>query len=925
MAENYSNTTIRVSLGKPGNLGKSQNVVISWHQLFQKYLKKPSQTRERHAQYQKASIKEKNRLKGIGGWFLGAHVEDGKRKAENVHSRDIITLDLDNLSVEEYESIVKHKNHWVNQFEMMVHTTRSHTPEEPRLRLIFLVDGEVEVEQYEALTRIMAHHVDDRMETVDPVSFRIAQMMYLPTISADQEYKAGKNPGRLVDPIEILESWPHDWRNMSLLPRAEREEAARERQMKAENPLEKQGVIGAFCNAYSIEDVISEFLSDAYGDPDPNSTDLRYTYLGGHSQYGAVVYGEGGGLFMYSWHGTDPACEQLCNAWDLVRLHKFGMKDEDVEAGTYVESLPSQKEMKKWASKLPQVNAQLAAQRIDLEAHFDDLDDLGVDEVAVEVDESEPDEFESEKDEETRALLGLEPLDKRKLGLPDYPGQSKAIPRDKNWTQKLEATLQGEIKPTVANLVKILIHDPRTRGLMAVNKFTGEIVVTRTFRCQMKEIKTVKLVDNVNGDLWSDYHDAAIKALLSSPNGQGNYGYGMSVPQQTLSEAVRLAAEQFSFHPVIEHLVNLPEWDGETRLERMWIDYMNTPDTAYYRETAKLTILGAIGRLFAPGIAFDYVPILISKEDRRKSTFVRHLGFGHWGGELTADFHNQQLAAEQMMGKLFLEMAEITNMKRSDAQSQKAFVSRVEDKVRLAYDRRAVNFRRQNLFIGTTNEYEFLRDDQNRRFWPIFMDVEFIDTDRFLENRDQIWAEAMTVYKAMLADAGGDPYRIFFRLGKQATKQARTLQDRVRVQSGDDDEIAAIEDYLDRVVPLSDVMDPKGAGADFESEDAEPMVVRNAVCVDQLIEQALGEDIPANQHAAQSRKTVIGNRMTKIEGWVRYADLSETFGRNSTMMTIPGYGRKKVYVREGFFDPDAGGLYTVVETPAIEDDEDSLL
>lgn len=916
MAGEFDKNTVRVSLGKPGNLGKSQNVVLGWKQLRKK-LGTPVRSNERHSVYRKAGVNEKNRLKGLGGWFLGAHVTDGRRKAQNVHDRDIITLDLDNLSVEEFEAITKHKSHWLNQFEFFLHTTRSHTPEEPRIRVVLLASHAIEVEAYEAVTRIMAWHVDDRMETVDPVSFRIAQMMYLPTCSTDQEYVKGWNPGRLVDPQEILNSWPHDWRNMAELPRAEREEQARERQMQAENPLEKRGIIGAFCRAYSIQDVIDEFLPDVYGDPDPNSTDLRYTYLGGHSQYGAVVYGDGGGQFMYSWHGTDPACEKLCNAWDLVRIHKFSKKDEKADDETDVNQLPSQKEMTSLAKANSKVNAELASEKIDLESMLEDLEEIGDDEIAVREEIEDP--FEDEDDEETRELLGLEPKDTRKVGLPPYPGQRKVIKRDKNWSRKLEATLQGEIKPTVANLVKILTHDPRFRGLMALNAFTGEVVATRTFVCQMKEIPRVPLRDSVNGDLWSDFHDAAIKALLSSPNGRGNFGYGMSPSQQALSDAIRIAAGQFVFHPVIDHLVGLPEWDGVERLPTFWHDYMGTPNSAYYRETGILMFAGAIARLFSPGLAFDYVPILISKENRRKSTFVQHLGFGWWGGELTADFHNLQLAAEQMMGKWFLEMSEITNMKRADAQSQKSFISRTKDKIRLAYDRRAIEFRRQNLFIGTTNEYEFLRDDQNRRMWPIKLTVEFIDTDKFLAERDQIWAEALVRYKDMLAAKNGDPDRIHFYLSKRAAKEAKALQDSVRVESGDDSEKAAIEDYLDKVVPLSQVLNPDNRADDLPAEDEETMVRRTVVCVSQVADQALGEGLPENPNARASRSTVLGMRMSKIDGWVRYADYSARHGGGATMLKVPGYGRQRVYVRESASWEDIMRGYEIVSEPEVDD------
>lgn len=907
----HNNKIVRVSVGKPTNLGKSQNVAIGWQKFLNKWFKTPTRTGESMRDYEKSAFNEKNRLKGAGGWMLMAPLEGKSRKAEFVQERQIVSLDFDNIPNELFDEIMVHKTHWLNDYEFLGHTTRSDREDSRRLRLLLLAEQDIPVENYEALTRIMAYEIDPEMEVVDPVSFRVAQMMYLPTVSKDQKYTVVRNQGKLLDMWEWLDGWKYDWKNKATLPRSEREDVKLRDKMEAEDPHEKRGIIGAFCRAYGIEDIISEFLPDVYGDQDPHSTLPRYTYLGGHSQYGAVVYDD---KFLFSWHGTDPACEKLCNAWDLYRIHKFGKKDAEFgDDEIDIRELPSQKAMLEFAKRLPKVNAELAAEKIDLEAMLEDLGDDEDEAVAAQVEEDDP--FEN-LDDDDRDILGLPPKDKRADGLPPYPGRSKAIPRNKNWTSKLEATLSGEIKCTVSNLVIILTHDPRFRGLMAINAFTGEMVATRTFKCQMAEIKPIPLRDAKNGDLWSKAHDAAIVALLSAPNGQGNYGYGMDVGDGKLEKALWIAAQQFVFHPVIDHLLALPEWDGEPRLDRMWIDYMGTSDTAYYRETARFTVVGVIARLFHPGLAFDYVPILISKQDRRKSTWVQHLGFGWWGGELTADFHNLQLAAEQMQGKLFLEMAEITNMKRSDAQQQKAFISRTKDKVRLAYDRRAIEFHRQNLFIGTTNEYEFLRDDQNRRFWPIFMNVEFIDTDRFLEHRDQIWAEALVRYKEMLAAAKGRPDRIFFRLGKTAKAQAEALQDAVRVQSGDDHEIATIEEFLERPVPLSNVLEPQGAGAEFESEDPEPTVIRVSCCTEQLILEALGEELPSNQHAKSSRTSVIGHRMSKIEGWVRYSTWkTQNDGGNAKLLTIPGYGRHPGYVRSDATRAEIALGYRVIEEP----------
>jgi hypothetical protein len=793
MAGEFDEHIVRVSFGGK-NLGKSENDNVGWAAFIRRF-KEPKKTREKHSCYMKENSEAKNCLKGIGGWFLGAHVEGGKRKATNVKDRDIITLDLDNISVEVYESIVVHKGHWLNKFECFIHTTRSHTPDAPRLRVVLLAGSEISVEKYEALTRIMAWHVDPRMETVDPVSFRIAQMMYMPTISSDQEYKFGRNPGKLVDVAGMLESWQHDWCDMSQLPRAEREEKAREREVAAEDPTEKPGLIGAFCRAYTIEDAIVEFLPDVYGDPDPNSTEARYTFLGGHSMYGAVIYE---GKFMFSWHGTDPACEQLCNAWDLVRIHKFHEKDQKKDADTAIGELPSQKAMIEFAKLDGGVQKQLLEDSLDFVAMFDNLDEVE-DPGHIQV---EDDELGIE-DDEHRELLGMAPKNNWLTGLPDFLGKRRPVRTRKKWYDELEIAPSGQIKSTTCNLLLIMVHDPRFRGLMALNAFTRNIVITRSIAVQIEEIPRFTVKDPMNGDLWSDTHDAAVKAILSAPRGKGQIGYGIQAPDNALQEAIRLAAAQFAFHPLINHLVQLPEWDGRERVSGLWVDYMGVKDNAYHRETATLFMVGAIARVFVPGIAWDYVPILMGKENARKSTFVNDLAFGLWGGELSADLHNQQLAVEQMKAKWILELAEITNVKRSDAEMFKAFITRRDETVRLSYDRRARDFPRQSVFIGTTNEHTFATSTQNRRMWPIKLEVDVIDNDKLRRELGQMWAEALVGFKKCLAAAGGTTNELFFVLSDEAVAQAKMIQSSIRVATTEDRDAPKIEEWLDKPVSLS--------------------------------------------------------------------------------------------------------------------------
>ena len=156
----------------------------------------------------------------------------------------------------------------------------------------------------------------------DECSFIPNQLMYWPTCPTNGEYLCEFFDGELLDPDAILEAHPN-WRDCSLLPTTSRESrVSKPSQQKQEDPLAKTGVVGAFCRAYSITAVIDTFLTDIYA---PSVTEGRYDYIPGESSAGVVIYDD---KFAYSHHATDPACGKLLNAFDLVRIHKFGDDDE---------------------------------------------------------------------------------------------------------------------------------------------------------------------------------------------------------------------------------------------------------------------------------------------------------------------------------------------------------------------------------------------------------------------------------------------------------------------------------------------------------------------------------------------------------------------------------------------------------------------
>lgn len=293
------------------------NKTIEWSELCER-LKTTVRTTETAEDYAKMSKANREVAKDRGG-FVAGHLKGNRRKAETVVCRSILALDGDKLEkgfLERFKAECP--------YEAAFYTTHSHTPEYPRGRFLFPLARDVTPDEYVAIARFVA--AEWGIDQFDECSYKPNQLMYWPTTPSNGEYLFEVIKGPWLDPDEYLASHPN-WRDCSLLPTSSRESAVRESVKKPqEDPLSKKGVVGAFCRTFSIHDVMEKFLSDVY---EPSVVDGRYDYIPGEGNAGVVVYD---GKFAYSHHATDPAGGQLLNAFDLVRIHKFGDEKDSFKA-----------------------------------------------------------------------------------------------------------------------------------------------------------------------------------------------------------------------------------------------------------------------------------------------------------------------------------------------------------------------------------------------------------------------------------------------------------------------------------------------------------------------------------------------------------------------------------------------------------------
>lgn len=349
---------MRIAVGNSRMDKKWKNKDMSWDDFKQK-CSQTIRTTETVAEYRKMSKPAQDNTKDVGG-FVGGALKQGKRKNGFVDGRSMLTLDLDHAVPEVWDAVTM-----LFDFKCLMYSTHKHTPEEPRVRLIIPLSREVSAEEYAPVSRMVAKDIG--MEMVDDTCHEAARLMYWPSTSSDGVFLFESQDGPMLNPDDILARYK-DWHDTSEWPMSSRQSEIVKRTIaKQADPLEKEGMVGAFCRAYSIEEAIDTFIPDIYK---PSAMAGRYDYIPADSSAGVVIYDD---KFAYSHHATDPACGQLMNAFDVIRIHKYGALDDKAKPDTAPSKMPSFKAMVDFAIKDEKVKLQLAKER-ELQA-ADDFDD----------------------------------------------------------------------------------------------------------------------------------------------------------------------------------------------------------------------------------------------------------------------------------------------------------------------------------------------------------------------------------------------------------------------------------------------------------------------------------------------------------------------------------------------------------------------
>lgn len=776
-----------VALGNSRKTKTWKNRTMQWAELLDR-MSKTVRTPETVAEYRAMTKDQQSERKDQGG-FVGGYCNEGNRS--DIRFRSVLCLDADYADGELWGD-------WGLLYgnAAAVYSTHKHTPEKPRLRLVVPLARDVSPDEYQAIGRKVAETLG--IEKFDDTSYQPQRVMFWPSTPADGQFVFDYVDAPFLSPDEVLATY-HDWHDVSSWPMSSRvSEIVKRANTKQKDPLEKGGIVGAFCRAYyPISEAIDKFVPTYTPCEEPG----RYTYTEGSTAAGVIVYED---KFTFSHHATDPASGRLCNAWELVMIHTFHDLDADIDPDTPATSRPSYKAMAKMATEDKRVTTQLVADRM----------------------------------AEATA---------------DYDTPETGDGGD--WRRKLKITEKGGIAQTIENAVVILRHDPQLLGCLAYNEMDHNIVTLRNTPWRAVQ----------GASQWVDADDAALRFYLERV-------YGLT-GKDRIFDAVNVVAQEHSFHPVRDYLDGCT-WDGVPRVDTLLIDYLGAEDNDYTRAVTRKTLVAAVARIYRPGCKFDYMLTLQGRQGIGKSALIAKLG-GPWFSDSFTTMQGKD-AYEQVQGVWLMEIGELAGMRKAEAETIKLYISKQVDRFRPAYGRRLQEFPRQCVFIGTTNESQFLRDTTgNRRFWVVDTPNEptrDLWDDLTPDTVRMIWAEAVELYRA-----GEKLY-----LPRDIEALAREVQNSYEEENP---RAGIVAEYLDRLLPEDWPAMDSYTRRQWLETDAVGTEKRRTVCTMEIWVEALGGNPEKlDRYSIKEIRDIM-------------AGLPEWRDRGSKKITAKPYGRQRYYAK----------------------------
>jgi len=679
-----------IALGNSRKDFKTTPARWEWNEIVNR-LKKVQYCEHTLAQYKAMSKAQRVEVKDVG-FFIGGTTQ--KRK---VLYRQLLVLDIDDAD----DGTLVMLRDWLKGKTYILHSTHSSTPEKPRYRVVTPLTRVVQADEYGALMRILH---DELKLPLDVATFDFNRIMFLPSVPKDAKYVFETKTGESLDVDEVLDTFP-DWKNLSTITLSSGQ---------VQNPLTKVGIIGAFCAKITIREAIENYLQDVWR----KESDGTYTLEGASTTRGGKIFEN---MYLVSFHSTDKFIGKSHNAYDAIRLYKYG------------------------CGKAGDAAMVALCEQLDIRAASGSVHNLTLSRM---------------DDDEAKAIL----------------------------QERLELDKNGALVKTLKNADCILQYDPKVAGVFGYDQFSEMPVLKRTPYWRADSIRRMENEDCKNVQDYEGMEDLDESYLRL----HFEINYGLSQLGQSLTDSLNITAHKNAFHPVRDYLNGL-EWDGIPRLEKIFIDCFGVPESQYSKEVGLKFLVGAVRRVFIPASKMDYIPVLVSEEGLGKSRFIRRMA-KLWGSDTFYTFNGSKEAYEQLRGVWIMEIPELNGIQNRSANGRKAFVTKGEDRYRSAYLKYTKTYKRQCVFIASSNDVVFLDDpsEDGRRWWglmcnPLYVKIN-VHSDEFLDLVDKYWAEAMHHFRM----------GVLPMLSAGAEVEARVLR---QVHKSESIEQGALIDYVNMPVP----------------------------------------------------------------------------------------------------------------------------
>lgn len=574
-----------IATAKKSGAAKWRNTKTTWAKVAES-LSQTERTKETLKQYFSYTTDRQGEIKDVGG-FVGGKLMAGTAKIKGkdvtfvepygwrrkgfVEHRQLVALDVDFGDMDTWLDFK------LLEVAGLMYTTHKHTTDNPRFRIVFPLDRPVSPEEYECIARVVASWLN--IEVFDDTTYQPTRLMYYPSTARDGEFIYDVVDAPLVKADDVLGELD-DWTDVTTWPTSSREkEVRRATADQVEDPIEKHGIVGAFCRAYTMEEAIAEFLGDVYR-PCEELGDDRYSYVSGSTSGGLIIYDH---KLAFSHHNTDPAGGKLCNAFDLVRLHKFGDLDEKAKPDTESTKLPSYRAMADFAGGLKEVKKEVVRERRERQgAEYDD---------AIE--------------------------EAREVGDAD------------EWIGELE--MEGKkIKNTIDNVVRIFTNDANLKGCFGFNEFEQRECIVKQVLWDKNTVKYPRpIIDSDDAELRL-YFERCYDITSTSK----------------ITDGLTVVVRANSYHPIKDYL-DACVWDGVERLDTLLIDALGAPDTAYTRAITRKFFVAGVARIYRPGVKFDNMLTIIGEQGIGKSTLFDRMGGPWFSDSITSINDNKALEALQ--------------------------------------------------------------------------------------------------------------------------------------------------------------------------------------------------------------------------------------------------------------------------------------